>query len=259
LVSLVEAEKGFARTALIRGIREAFLQFLAANSLVFNPSPMNGRTLYEKYDDKGRRLIWEPVFATISRSEELGVTTGPWELKKSATDRDSIAFGQFVSVWKKQPDNTWKVILDVGIDHPPPKTIAPKLQLLPAEEAIPNSDPNMPRPILDRAEQTFLEALKADAGAAILAAADNGVRIFREDSFPAVGKSAAKLMPNSDHTRTTRSIFGGTTSTSGDLAYRYGSYSSERENVSERGYFLSIWRVDSKRDWKLLLDLQKHE
>ena len=57
----------------------------------------------------------------------------------------------------------------------------------------------------------------------------------------------------------TRSIFGGTMSTSGDLAYRYGSYSSERENVSERGYFLSIWKVDSKRDWKLLLDLQKHE
>ena len=220
---------------------------------------MNGRTLYEKYDDKGRRLIWEPVFATISRSEELGVTTGPWKLKKSATDRDSMAFGQFVSVWKRQPDNSWKVILDVGIDHPPPKTAAPKLQLLPAEEAIPDSDPNMPRPILDRAEQTFLEALKADAGAAILASADNGVRIFRADSFPAVGKSAANLMLNSDHIRMTRSIFGGTMSTSGDLAYRYGSYSSERENVSERGYFLSIWKVDSKRDWKLLLDLQKHE
>jgi hypothetical protein len=259
LVSLVEAEKSFARTALIRGIREAFLQFLASDSLVFNPGPMNGRTLYEKYDDKGRRLIWEPVFATISWSEELGVTTGPWELKKSAADRDSIAFGQFVSVWKKQPDNTWKVVLDVGIDHPSPKTGAPRLELLAAEEAIPDSDPNMPRPILDRAEQAFLEALKVDAGAAILAAADNGVRIFRQDSFPAVGKSAAKFMLNSDHARMTRSIFGGIMSRSGDLAYRYGSYSSQREDVSERGYFVSIWKADSKRDWKLLLDLQRHE
>jgi ketosteroid isomerase-like protein len=259
LGSLVEAEKSFARAALIHGIREAFLQFLASNSLVFNPSPMNGRTLYEKYDDKGRRLIWEPIFVTISSSEELGVTTGPWELKKSATDKDSIAFGQFVSVWKKQPDNLWKVVLDVGIDHPPPKSPAPKIQLLPAQEAIPNADANIPRPTLDRTEQTFLEALKVDAGAAILASAGDGVRILREDSFPAVGKSAANPILSSDHARMTRSVFGGQVSTSGDLAYRYGSYSSQHEDVNERGYFLSIWKLDSKGNWKLLLDLQRHE
>jgi ketosteroid isomerase-like protein len=254
---LVEAEKNFARTALIHGIREAFLQFLASNSLVFNPSPMNGRTLYEKYDDKGRRLIWEPIFATISSSEELGITTGPWELKKSATDRDSIAFGQFVSVWEQQPDNSWKVILDVGIDHPPPKTPAPKIQLLPAQGTVPDAEATAPRPSLDRTEERFLEALKVDAGAAILASAGDDVRILRQDSFPAVGKSAAKLMLASDHAKMVRSIFGGHVSASGDLAYRYGSYSSQHENVNERGYFLSIWKINSKRDWNLLLDLQK--
>jgi hypothetical protein len=165
---------------------------------------MNGRTLYEKYDDKGRRLIWEPVFATISRSEELGVTTGPWELKKSATDRDSMAFGQFVSVWKRQPDNTWKVILDVG-------TIIPRRSAADQSPAYPRrSNPDLIRICHDRswtAPNKISEALKA-MPSCDPAAADNASD-FSPRLIPAV-VSAAKLMLNSDHTRTTR-IFGGTT------------------------------------------------
>ena len=41
--SLVDAERNFARTALKRGIRDSFLQFLAEGSSAFAPGPTNAK------------------------------------------------------------------------------------------------------------------------------------------------------------------------------------------------------------------------
>jgi hypothetical protein len=64
-------------------------------------------------------------------------------------------------------------------------------------------------------------------------------------------------MLNSDTAKMTRTSSGGGMSASADLAYRYGPYSSDRANVTERGYFLSIWKAERNGDWKIIVDLQK--
>jgi ketosteroid isomerase-like protein len=256
LRAVVESERNFARNGLEHGIRASFLQFFADDSIIFAPAPTNGKAFYEKYEDKGRRLIWQPIFATVSNSGELGVTTGPWELKESATDQTSIAFGQFVSIWKKQPDNSWKVIVDVGIDNPKPAGPPPEVQLSPPSEPS-NTDINLRHRTLEKSEKMFMNRLTADAGKAISDSASEEIRVFRDDSFPAVGKEAAKIMLNSDHRKLIRKISGAAISASSDLAYRYGSYSNEHGNNIEQGYYLTIWRLDRGGDWKIILDLQK--
>jgi hypothetical protein len=70
------------------------------------------------------------------------------------------------------------------------------------------------------------------------------------------GKPAAKLMAGFDQGKTARVNSGGGMSASGDLAYRYGSCSSERTVGHERGYYLTLWNVDLKGAWKILIDLQ---
>lgn len=254
--AVAEAERNFARAAVGHGIRDSFLQNFADDGVVFSPAPTNARAFYAKYDDKGRRLIWQPVFATVSNSGDLGFTTGPWELKKSATDETALAFGQFVSVWKKQADNSWKVMVDVGIDHPQPPGPPGEVQLSPPNEMLRSADAKAQGNALEKAEQTFHDALKADAGAALLEAGGDDMRVLRDNTLPAVGKPAAKLMADSDHGRTTRVNSGRGMSASGDLAYRYGSYSSERTGGNERGYYLTLWNVDRKGAWKILIDLQ---
>jgi ketosteroid isomerase-like protein len=256
LRAVVESERNFTHAAIERGIRESFLQFFSDDSVIFAPEPKNGKKFYTSYEDKGRKLMWQPIFATISSSGELGVTTGPWELKKSAADETAIAFGQFVSIWRKQADNSWKVIVDVGIDNPPPTESPAEVQLLPPA-AVRDFHADLARRALEKAEKMFADALKMDAGRAIADSASEDIRIFRENSFPAVGKTAAKLMLNSDHGEMSREILGRGLSASGDLAYRYGSYSTGHGIVTERGYYLSIWKLDAKGDWKLLIDLQK--
>jgi ketosteroid isomerase-like protein len=251
LRSLVEAEQKFARAATEHGIRESFLQFFADDSIIFAPDPKNGKQFYTKYEDKGHQLVWRPIFATIASSAELGVTTGPWEMRKSATDETPIAFGQFVSVWKKQGDNSWKMIVDVGIDHPQPTESPGEAQL-----SLPDAVSGTPAE-LENKEQVFTNALRADAAAAVLASASDGIRVLRENSFPAVGKAAAKPILASEHDEVTRKVSGGGMSASHDLAYRYGSYARGRGNAIEPGYYLTIWQTDHNRDWKIIVDLQK--
>jgi ketosteroid isomerase-like protein len=257
LRALVATENNFSRASVEHGIRDSFMQFFADDSIIFAPQPKNGKKFYTNYEDKGRKLIWQAIFATIANSADLGVTTGPWEMKKSASDDTPIAFGQVVSVWKKQPDKSWKVIVDVGIDNPQPKKPPGEVQLSPPNEGLQSEDVDPARRALENAEIAFAKALTKDEGGPIVTWASNDIRVFRENAFPAVGKTAAKLMLNSDTAKMTRTSSGGGMSASADLAYRYGAYSADRTNTTEHGYFLSVWKAELNGAWKIIVDLQK--
>jgi ketosteroid isomerase-like protein len=253
--ALAEAEKAFAQTSADHGIRESFLKFFADDGVVFAPEPKNAKKFYTQYQDKGRRLIWQPIFATLAASGELGVTTGPWEMQKSFSDKTPVAFGQFLSVWKKQPDKSWKVIVDGGIENPQPSEELGELQLVPPLAKQPgDGDPAQRN--LDQAEETLSQTLIEGAGAALIASASEDVRVLRDNALPAVGKTAAKLMLSSDNGKMTRKKSGAGISASSDLAYRYGSYLSVKPNVTERGFFFTIWHNEAG-NWRILIDLEK--
>jgi ketosteroid isomerase-like protein len=251
---LIQAETDYAKLALEKGFRAASIHVFADDGVMFAPGPVNGKQYWQKQTEEPL-LIWQPAFATAARTGELGYTTGPWELKKARDDAKAQAFGQYVTIWKKGADDAWKVVLDVGIEHPQPmeppgevETFLPEFHIFQPESA---------REKLENAERTFAELLSTDAGAAIMAKASDDVRILRRGVFPAIGKTAAHLMLSSDHGKTKRIRAGGGISGSNDLAYSYGEYSTERTNVTEQGIYLSIWQLDLNTDWKLVLDLQK--
>src|ERR1043166_9298910 len=257
LGSLVDAEKSFAATSVERGIRESFLKFFAENSIIFAPEPKNGKRFYTYYEDKGRRLNWRPIFATIATSGELGVTTGPWELAKSKTEPTPIAFGDFLSVWRKQLDGSWKVIVDVGVDHSRPQDLPAEPELLAPKETAANLDVDLARRALQEAESKLVDTLKESGSSAIVDVASDQIRVLRQNVLPAVGRPAATSLLHSDRHRMTRSFIDGSLSDAGDLAYRYGSYSTAGKNETERGYYLTIWRAETNGYWKILVDLQK--
>ena len=252
---LVEAEKAFAQKSMTAGIGSAFMQFLAPDSIVLKPQPENAREFYGKYDSAGRKLLWQPVVACVSRSGDLGMTSGPWEMRKAvAGSEKAVAFGQFVSIWKKQPDGSWKVALDGGTQNPQPsETPGEPVPMRPNEQSIDAAEATR---ALEAAERSFVETLKEGAGPAITVVASDDVRILRDNAMPAIDQAAARLMLSSDNGKMVRKELGGAVASSADLAYRYGSYSSERGNVTEHGYFLTVWRFESDRQWRVILDLQ---
>jgi len=114
---MVAAEKAFAADASVRTTREAFLTALTDDAVMFDPGPANGKRVWEARAPDKHRLEWTPELAEISASGDLGYTSGPWRFT-SAGETTPKAFGHFLSVWQKQPDGQWKLLVDHGIDHP---------------------------------------------------------------------------------------------------------------------------------------------
>ncbi len=73
-------------------------------------------------DDKSNHLTWTPIGADISASGDLGYTYGNYEFHSVDKDgKSAVEYGKYTSIWKKQKDGRWKVVLDMGNASPEPK------------------------------------------------------------------------------------------------------------------------------------------
>ena len=70
-------------------------------------------------DEKTNHLTWTPVGADISASGDLGYTYGNYEFSSLGKDgKPVVEHGKYTSIWKKQKDGRWKVVLDMGNSSP---------------------------------------------------------------------------------------------------------------------------------------------
>src|SRR5205085_10609826 len=137
--ALVEMEHAFAQAAATKGTRDAFLEFLADDGIIFQPGPVNGKKFWSERPSRKGLLSWEPIFADVSRAGDLGYTTGLWEFRPNGPDAQPGAFGQYFTIWKKQRDGSWKAVLDRGVASE--KSFATKLLQFPLYDEASISDP----------------------------------------------------------------------------------------------------------------------
>jgi ketosteroid isomerase-like protein len=74
------------------------------------------------------QLTWTPEGGRMSPSGDMGFTWGHYEGR--AKDRDGtpiVNSGRYMTLWKKQPDGSWKVALDASNNEPPVKEDCCKL------------------------------------------------------------------------------------------------------------------------------------
>jgi ketosteroid isomerase-like protein len=249
--SMVDAEKKFYETGQEKGTRAAFLAFLADDAIVFRPGPVNGKEAWGKRPETGLDLVWEPTFAAIARSGDFGYDTGPAKWRAKKTDEKFSGYGHFISVWKKQKDGTWKVALDCGIENtrsdakPPLQLVAPK---------------NRGQGTLESLQQTqsaFIATAKFDFTKAFRQFGSDEVRVYRDGSFPTVGKKAGVELLGSEQAGVAMEIMKSDMSSSSDLAYSYGSCADTRTQPARAGNFVQIWQTDASGTWKLVLDWQQ--
>lgn len=262
LRSLVEAERGFARASIDKGTRAAFIENLADDSILFRPRPVAGKKWMEERKATPGVLTWQPIFADVSSAGEMGYTTGPWEYRAKNLGDEPVAHGQFVSIWKRQANGTWKVAVDLGTENPKPEKPAPEVTF-PAgngghkKQQKPETDAEAGRVALVKVEDDFSKHLAAkttvDAFVSYLA---DDVRLFRTNAFPAVGREAARAMLAAKPGLLTWQPTKAEVSRSGDLGYSYGSYEFKAsEGFAESGNYLRIWKKQADGKWKVVLDL----
>jgi ketosteroid isomerase-like protein len=261
--SLVEAEQAFASMSVAKGMREAFLENLADDAVLFHPGPVNGKQWWTGQPVKSGVLTWQPIFASVSRTGDMGYTTGPWEYREKSLEDNPAAFGNFVSIWKRQADGAWKVVLDLGTRNPQPLTPTPSM-LYPRDYPT-NTKANSKIDV----EAERLALLKIESDFAKLVAARNtvdsfltyfgdGVRLFRMKTFPVVGKEAARAALASTPGMLSWKTAKADVSNSGDLGYTYGTYEFKaggESKVTESGNYMRIWRKHRDGKWRVVLDL----
>src|SRR5262249_38197488 len=108
LNTVVNSEKSFSKTSEQKGIKASFVEFFADDSIIFRLGPVNGKKFYSEQAERPGLLTWRPVVADISSNGDLGYTTGPWEFRKNGKDDQQVFYGYYFSIWKKQPDGSWK-------------------------------------------------------------------------------------------------------------------------------------------------------
>jgi ketosteroid isomerase-like protein len=73
-------------------------------------------------DDKNNHLTWSPVSAGVSASGDLGYTWGTYEFRSRQKDGTEVGeHGKYMTLWKKQPNGSWKVSVDMGNTAAPRK------------------------------------------------------------------------------------------------------------------------------------------
>ncbi|HEX8707988.1 MAG TPA: nuclear transport factor 2 family protein [Pyrinomonadaceae bacterium] len=261
--SLVQAERSFAGTATEKGIRDAFLAYLAEDAILFRPGPVPGRKWMSERPARPGLLTWRPAFADVSRAGDMGYTTGPWEFREKGPADEPVAYGHFVSVWKKQADGSWKVALDVGTSHPAP-AIADAAVQFPVVRGNGKDkakiDVESAQAALLRTEGELLRAVAARGlSEGFLSYMADDIRFYRDATFPVRGKAAVRAALTSGPAMMTWRPAAAHVSRSGDLGYIYGTYDSTGKpsaaQTTESGNYLRIWRKQPGGRWKVVLDL----
>jgi ketosteroid isomerase-like protein len=101
---------------------EGWMSFFADDATGFPPGRdlVTGkaglRQMYSKmFDDPEFTITWKPVKADIAASGDIGYTIGVSEINSKDKDGKRVTRkGKYLTVWKKQPDGSWKVAADLG-------------------------------------------------------------------------------------------------------------------------------------------------
>lgn len=261
--SLVEAERAFAATSLAKGTRAAFLDFLAEESVLFRPGPVAGKKWIEEHPAPPTLLTWEPTFAEVAQSGDLGYTTGPWEIRQSGPQDKPTAYGHFVSVWRRQPDGAWKVVLDLGISHAAPTGSSRPPQPLSfqrSEKVRRNIRIDEERSELLAFDRELANSVseKGSAQAYLRYLADDA-RLYRAKAFPVVGKREIFAVLSQGGTKPTLRPDKAGISSAADLGYTYGTSRSMAPGSADSSgtvsNYLHIWKRKGNR-WSLVLDVE---
>src|ERR1044071_4355480 len=190
LQEMVKTEQAFSKMAEEKNAREAFMAFIADDGLLFRPGAFNGKKWMLEHplptSDKKPLLAWQPAFAGMAASGDMGFTTGPWEAKADIKDEKPSAYGHFMTVWKKQADGSWRFVVDLGISHP--QSGGPQAHWEPTDTGKKQTF----KPVdATSARKALLDRDSGYSIAQFTAYASPDVRLYRANHLPFIGRDAA--------------------------------------------------------------------
>lgn len=248
---IVAAERAFAADAPVLGLTASFNKWAVPDAVMIAGGQV--RTVRDVFPpDVPRpadeaRLEWWPNFAGISRSGDLGFTTGGVAINGQRT-------GHYFTIWKKQTDGSWRWVYDGGsgasaADVPGPDSEPVILPTATVGEDSPAVAMNEVRAI----ESALAAMAVVDQKRAHLRMlADNG-RLYVAPLPPAVGRNTFEIALDSwPSTFAFGPTEGADVSLAGDLAWTYGTAGWVQDGQARTGYYVRVWQKQAD-DWRIVL------
>jgi ketosteroid isomerase-like protein len=128
---VAKMEDAFCAMAQEKGLLAAFQHFAAPDVAFIDTDPRKFRgpaAVLERIgpDEPGVKLTWSASFTDVSDDGTLGYNYGRYDFFKTGADgkEGPHSDGWFLTIWKRQPDGTWRYVMDQGSPDPKPKPAA---------------------------------------------------------------------------------------------------------------------------------------
>lgn len=125
-------EDAFCAMAKEQGLNAAFAHFAAPDVAFIDTDPRKFRgpaAVQERLgpDQPGVSLTWSAYYTDVSDDGTLGYNYGRYESRRTGRDgKEVVRGGWFLTIWKRQPDGSWKYVMDNGTpDRPPVPPVPP--------------------------------------------------------------------------------------------------------------------------------------
>jgi ketosteroid isomerase-like protein len=275
LTTMIETEKAFAARALVIGWKRAFLEYFADDAIGFEEGKAGlAREQIAGNPDPpaGLRLLWEPRFGDVSASGELGYLTGPVQSILPSRNDGRPRHSNYASVWKRQRDGSFKVVMDLGIPTPSAVPYAQGFTRAPHDNRF-RGDYDERTPPLSAADGVLNSGLRTSQTRAYRPLLADGARLHRPNVMPLVGATRILAWLGSQAAVATSDTRFSEVARSGDLGYTWGSYAlrprrpagprsgsgtAGRQNgapAAEGGFYMRVWVRERSGQWKIALDV----
>jgi hypothetical protein len=243
-----DTQRAFEAAMAEKGIKPAFLEFLADDAIIFRPEAVNGHEFLRTSADLPSGVLRRKVsFADASINGMLAYTIGEWTLTPQIRPNE-VRVGEYATVWSKV-NGKYKAILDIEISHEV-FSRAEYRRVIPKPR---ESHSNKQKWSATDATMNFLKMsmTKAGLGGAYDMFAAEDVILLRDGLPPIVGRGRAeeemeKYISVDFPTKVAQFE-------TGDMAYTWNpcSYADSNEGM-EKGNCLHIWKFRDKK-WYIVL------
>jgi ketosteroid isomerase-like protein len=252
LPRMVASERAFAAATAEVGVRDGFLAFFADDAVQIQRGEA-GVTLAKARDGLAaqplpqlpvpNQLLWEPFTGQVSSDGAIGWLTGPY-VRFNQAQKTPVGQGAYFSVWKRQPNGTWRVWLDEGIQLPQIWQVTSPFRAAPDPDGGAAGTANETVADVERAVLADRTAWQARLSA--------DVRLHRNGLMPLVGREAVITWATSQplvactpvHTEAAGS---------GDLAIVIGGCENSGKT---RGSYVRVWKRHVTGRWRIVFQTE---
>lgn len=263
--SLLTADRSLARFAADETPYEALLGVTDKETVFFAPGPVEGLKYMKNRPNIPDLMYWEPTFAGIAKSMELGFTTGPVAFQRIGVPQ---RHGEYLTIWKRDRKGEWKISVHATVEHYGNERHQALLSdaIHGSKFIEPDSSGylkhrsqvrlNQRKDVVSSNDRLFSTVLKSDNQYAFQEFLADDVRFFFPWTNPIQGKQhvldflkTRKIDIATEFRRVDRAY-------SGELAYTYGDAQVRLspEQAAQNYNYIRIWQRQPDHQWRVIIE-----